>query len=142
MKSVDLTQAQSISDGVQDSLRHHENVTNLSTSLTLTSIMTSPITTKLTALRTYMPFSWGAPAPALICTVHPPDSSMGNLPSGSRLYDQDGLPQRRNPHLRGFVTRRQQLEKLKKRMDTEGRRQLSTSAIPHCKSCVNGTVAL
>jgi hypothetical protein len=147
MKSVDLTQSRSTAGDEQDSLQH-DFATNHNTASTLASIMTSPLTTKLTSLSAFIPFSWSAAArasPANICiTPSSSGSSVGSLPSNPRL-DSQVVPQRKQspqPQPRGYVTRLQQLEKLKKRIQVEGKRHMSYGAVPHCKDCENGTVVL
>lgn len=143
MKSVDLTQSRSASDG-QDSLRQHDTATNQSATSTLASIMTSPITAKLTS---FMPFSWAAAraAPAAVCFVPSvSDSSMGSLPSDPFLTGQVATQHQQPPQSqrRGFVTHQQQLEKLKKRMEIEGRQQMTFAVALHCKNCSDGAVIL
>lgn len=128
MKSVDLTQ--SIAEAGQTSLRQHDIVTNQNKPSTLSSFMPSPITAKLTSLSTFMPFSWGA-------TARP--TPVTEPPIGEDLF-RDQRPQPKTP---GFVTRQQQLEKLKKRMmEVQDRRQMNFGAFFHCSNCADGVVVL
>lgn len=128
MKSVDLTRP--TTDDQQTSLRQYDIVTTQSKPSTLASFVPSPITAKLTSLSTFMPFSWGAIARPVPVTEFPLDKDLS----------QDQRPQPKSP---GFVTRQQQLEKLKKRMmEVQGRRQMNFVASPHCSSCADGVVVL
>lgn len=147
MKSIDLTHSRLTTDDGQYSLRQHDDATNQSKPSTLTSIMTSPITAKLTSFSTFMPFSWGSasgPSPAAMCVTPPmSDSGMGSLPSDQRLDGEFAQHQQpTKPKKCGFVTRQQQLEKLKKRMEMEGRRRMNFDVVLHCKNCADGTVVL
>ncbi len=127
MKSVDLAQP-TAKDG-QTLLRQYDIATNQGKPSTLASLMPSPITAKLNSLSTFMPFSWGAPArPA---------------PAAEPSTNKH-LPQGQHPQAKSyvFVTRQQQLEKLKKRMEVQGRRQMNTSAFYHCGDCADFVVVL
>jgi len=128
MKSVDLTQ--SIAEDGQDSSRQHDIATNQSKPSTLASLMPSPFTATLTSLSTFMPFSWGAAARPAPAAEHPVDNAL--------LQEQRPL----QPNSRGFVARQQQLEKLKKRMEVQGRRQMNFGAFFHCNNCADGVVVL
>jgi hypothetical protein len=140
LKSIDFTQSRSTFDGL---LRHHEPATNRGT---FASIIASPITTKLTSLSTFIPFSWSAAtrtAPAAICIApSTSDSSMGSSPSGSRLNGWIATQRQQASKASGFVSRQKQLAKLKTRMEMEGKQQLNFSANPHCKNCADGIVLL
>lgn len=136
MKSVDLTQ--------QTSLRQHENVMNQTTTSTLTSIMTSPIAAKLTS---FMPFSWGAAvvraAPAAIgIAPSSSNSSRKSLSFDRELNGQSSQILRLQRQDRGFVARQHQLERLKQRMNMEGKQQMSFGVTLHCRNCSRNVVVL
>ncbi|KAF7776112.1 hypothetical protein Agabi119p4_4505 [Agaricus bisporus var. burnettii] len=144
MKSVDLTQLRSTFDDEQTSFQRHENMTNQTTASTLTSIMTSPIAAKLTS---FMPFSWGAAAvraaPAATGIASPSSNSSRSSLSFDRQVtgqlSQILRPQRQD---RGFVARQHQLEKLKQRMNVQGKQQMSFDVAPHCRKCSSHVVVL
>lgn len=92
---------------------------------TFTSIMTSSITTTLSSLSVLMPFSWGTTG----CVVTTIDNPVIR-------HDQ---PQCFH---RGFVSRGQQLKRLRERMETEGMWRMNHVAVLHCKNCLDQTVTL
>jgi hypothetical protein len=147
MKSVDLTQSRlalDVLDNEQTSLRRHENATNQTTASTLTSIITSPIAVKLTS---FIPFSWGAAAvraaPESTGIATPSSISERRSLSFDREFNgQSSQILRPQGKARGFVTRQHQLEKLKQRMNMEGKQQMSFDVVLHCRKCSNNAVVL
>lgn len=121
-------------------LFQHEDVMGPNPTSTFTSIMTSSITTTLSSLSTFMPFSWGTTgcvATKTMCIA--PAASVPNMDNLVIRHDQPSQPQYLH---RGFVSRGQQLKRLRERMETEGPWRMNHVAVLHCKNCLDRTVAL
>jgi len=115
-----------------------ENPSQAGATSSFTSLMSSPITTRFSTLTSFLPLSWSARSVAATAAVSPHPVSEKERLSSEPLIEPPVVPAAKSV----YVSREKQLQKLRLRVEREGKTQMPIAVKVHCRKCDGGIVLL